>query len=236
MQWNEPRGNCLYEYICLYCHSTNETWSKCWKQVLDGSKYWTEAKYHNKEFGYSIQSIGGFSDNNKRGPGCYWGLYAQPNHCPELRLRVGVSFFIPPRNSTFRLRYENSWQSIKVIYKLEYKWPFCQKSSSPKEVVVTVAVNSTVLEVMEEAVNSIDGDNFRYQISYHTDQSSYSIDELNGEKLNKLNGCHWCLLIGFPDGDVKPLSMANLTTYSFLDNGYTIIWHYKKYCSINLVS
>lgn len=212
------------------------------KMIVEQDKDFTvrfTAEYYGTQNGsYHITSVNG---KNEAFP-CVWSIYVRSPDGTEVKPEVGIAAFIPPPNSTVILRYEHYHGSsvINVTYGIDYIFPVCSNATGPKAVNVTVPPGSSVLTVMERAVDTF-GSDYSFVAEYQQDTGiGHNILGINGT-MNSPHpvfmdiSCYWIYRIYTPSGGYQVPSVK-VDFYYFPSNGYTVRLVYAAMAPPNLMN
>ena len=114
---------------------------------------------------------------------------------------------------------------IRVHYKLEYN-PECSTATPPEPVAVMVKVDSTALDVMQQAVIDYKGKEkpnpYQFQATFFS--FGYFIDQLN--RSQNTGYCNWTFYYSKPGGP-EVLADVGVSSFHIPESGYSIILKYE---------
>ena len=114
---------------------------------------------------------------------------------------------------------------IEVLYKVEYN-PECSTATPPEPVTVMVKVDSTALDVMQQAVIDYKGKEipnpYQFQATYFN--FGYKIDKLN--RSQNTGYCNW-FLYHSKDGGLPVRADVGVSSFRIHESGCSIILKYE---------
>lgn len=111
-------------------------------------------------------------------------------------------------------------------YQIEYNDTSCSNAVAPDPVVAKVKRGSTVLQVMEEVVDTF-GSAYQFSATYFGGEFGYVIDSINGTATDVANSCIWSVFFLNSMG-VDVVSTASVSDIRLFKSGITVIWRYLQ--------